>query len=102
MGHRGAGEAARVNHAGAYDPSDAAKLKQFIREQIIRDPSLVLRDDQPLMSSGLIDSFALVDLSVFIETAFGVRVPDVDLMPERMDTVAKMLVHIDRLRRQRG
>jgi acyl carrier protein len=83
-----------------HDPFDAAKLKQFIRERIIRDPSVVVSNDQPLMSSGLIDSFALVDLSLFIETAFGVRVPDVDLTPDRMDTVAKMLAHIDNLRRR--
>ncbi len=78
---------------------NASELKKFIREQIIRDPSMVIDDTQPLMSSGLIDSFALVDLSLFIEATFGVRVPDVDLTPDRMDTVAMMLAYIDYLRR---
>ena len=78
---------------------DASELKRFIREQIIRDSSLVIGDDQPLMTSGLIDSFALVDLSLFIETAFGVRVPDLDLTADRMDTVAMMLAYVERLRR---
>jgi acyl carrier protein len=81
---------------------DASELKKFIREQIVRDPSMVIGDDQPLMSSGLIDSFALVDLSLFIETAFGVRVPDVDLTPDRMDTVAMILANVERLRRGKG
>jgi len=85
--------------ADNYSTDDASKLKAFIARDIVRDQSVTLTDDQPLMSSGLVDSFALVDLSLFIENTFGVRVPDIDLTPERMDTVAKILTYVGKLRR---
>ena len=44
------------------------KIRNYILKDIIKDPNYDLQDDEKLISGGVIDSFTLVHLSVFIET----------------------------------
>ncbi len=66
------------------------KLRRFLCTDLIRNPSYPLRDDEPLVTGGLIDSFAIAQIGVFVEKALGVYVPDVDLTVENMDSVERM------------
>ena len=87
--------------APALDPADVrAKLKAFILAELLRQPAFPLDDDEPLMSGGLIDSFCVAHLGVFIENEFGIYVPDVDLTVENMDTVGRIAEQV--LRRAAG
>lgn len=63
------------------------KLRAFICTELLRQPSYPLEDDEPLMTGGLIDSFSVAHLGVFIESEFQLYIPDVDLTVENMDTV---------------
>ncbi len=67
-----------------------ARLRPFLCNELIRNPNYPLRDDEPLVTGGLIDSFSIAQIGVFVEKAFGVYVPDTDLTVENMDTVEKM------------
>ncbi len=73
---------------------DAAEVKQklrtFLCSDLIRNPSYPLRDDEPLVTGGLIDSFAIAQIGVFVEQALGVYVPDTELTVENMDTLDRM------------
>lgn len=62
-------------------------LRRFICAELMQHPSYPLRDDEPLMSGGLIDSFCVAHIGVFIEQAWGVYIPDVELSVENMDTL---------------
>ena len=64
-----------------------ARILNYVRDHLAQDPSQVTSADQPLISSGLIDSFALVELSVFIEEEFGISVPDPQMTAANFDTV---------------
>ena len=79
--------------------NDADKLKAFITARFLKDRAMV-SDDQSLLESGVIDSFSLVDLRHFIEDTYGVTVPDMDLTPERMDTVRLIMARVAELRRR--
>ncbi len=63
------------------------QLKEFISGTLLHNPAYPLRDDEQLIRGGLIDSFALVQLSVFIEDAFDVRLPDTEFTIDVMDTL---------------
>jgi acyl carrier protein len=64
-----------------------ARLRTFICTELMQHPAYPLRDDEALMSGGLIDSFSVAHIAVFIEQAFGVYVPDPELTVESMDTL---------------
>ncbi len=65
-------------------------LSSYITAQILRQPKRVLRSDEPLLSSGLVDSFSLVDLSLFIEKQFHVSIDNTELNPQTFDTLAQL------------
>lgn len=72
------------------------RLRSFICTELLRDPAYPLGDDEPLISGGLIDSFSIAYVGVFIENAFGVYIPDVDLTVENMDTLRQIAEMIRR------
>jgi acyl carrier protein len=47
-----------------------------------------------MISGGLIDSFSLAYVGVFIEEEFGVYIPDNDLTVSKMDTLNQMAARI--------
>ena len=73
------------------DPSEIKSiLKTFIKKEIIKDEKYPLKDNEPLISGGIIDSFSLVNIAVFIEKEIGVKIPDTELTIETMDTIDTM------------
>ena len=67
-----------------------SKLAAFIATEMIKQPKRVIRPDEALISSGLIDSFSLVDLGLFVEDNFGVRIDDTELNAETFDTLEQL------------
>src|SRR4030042_4892041 len=65
-------------------------ISTYITTQILRQPKRVLKSDEPLLSSGLIDSFSLVDLSLFIEKTFNVYIDNTELNRQSFDTLAEL------------
>jgi acyl carrier protein len=77
------------------DPEEVkARLRQFLCTEILHNPDYPLRNDEPLMSSGLMDSFSLAQIGVFAEIQFNAYIPDVELTVDRMDTVDQMAAKI--------
>ena len=72
-------------------PADIAEsLTQYLTTQILKDPARTLLPDEPLISSGLVDSFSLVDLALFVEDTFGVHIDDTELASRVFDTVTEL------------
>jgi acyl carrier protein len=71
-----------------------SQLVQYILNDILKQPRRTLAGDAPLISSGLIDSFHLVDLALFIEEKFGVRIDDSELNKDTFDTLDQLVVLI--------
>ncbi len=69
-------------------------LSKQIVEKILKQPSRVISADEALISSGLIDSFSLVDLGLFVEDTFGVRIEDFELQASTFDTLNQLAVLI--------
>jgi acyl carrier protein len=67
-------------------PSIAA----FLAAQVLKQPKRVIRPDESLISSGLIDSFSLMDLALFVEDTFGVRIEDTELTADTFDTLEQL------------
>lgn len=69
--------------------------------KLIRKPSVIIDENTPLVSSGLIDSMALVDLLLMLEDLTHKRIPAGKVQPKDMDTVAKMFATADRVGKPR-
>jgi len=63
------------------------QLSTFIASEILRQPNRTIQPDEALISSGLIDSFSLMDLALFVEDTFGVRIEDTELNADTFDSL---------------
>jgi len=81
--------------------SDEAQqmIEHIVR--LIRKPGVTLDENTPLVSSGLIDSMALVDLLLKLEDLTHMRIPAGKVQPKDLDTVAKMFATAQRVGKQR-
>lgn len=70
------------------------KLSEFVAKEILKQPDRQIGTDEALISGGLIDSFHLVDLALFVEEEFGVRIEDFELNADTFDTLAQLIALI--------
>jgi acyl carrier protein len=65
-------------------------LEKYIATQILKQPSRKISAEEPLISSGLIDSFSLMDLALYVEDTFGVRIEDTELNANTFDNLNQL------------
>ena len=70
-------------------------LTNYIITEILKQPNRVIQPDDALLTSGMIDSFHLVDLSMFIEDKFGIRIDDFELNASTFDTLKQLTTLIE-------
>ena len=73
-------------------------LANEIATNMLNQPDREIKGDEALISSGVIDSFHLVDLALYVEDTFGVIIDDSELNAETFDTLDQ-LVELIRARR---
>jgi acyl carrier protein len=67
----------------------------YVSASILKQPKRKITTDESLISSGLIDSFSLVDLALFVEDTFGVHMDDTELNAQTFDTLDQLAALID-------
>lgn len=79
---------------------EAEQMKRHIAE-LVRKLKLPLDENTRLVSSGLIDSMALVDLLLKLEDITHMRIPPGKVQPKDMDTIALMFATAQRVGKPR-
>ena len=65
-------------------------LRAFLRDSLGVDTQY-LDDSEPLFSSGILDSFSMVELLIFIEKSINKKLNPADISLENFDSVEKIL-----------
>jgi len=72
-----------------------AEIKKFIAKNFLfQDDASVVPDDQSLMASGTLDSTGILELIMFVEEKYKLKVPDEDMLPENFDSVRAIAAYI--------
>lgn len=71
------------------EPEQMQQMIAHIETNVLR-PGTKINEATPLVSSGLIDSFALVDILLTLEDVMQMRIPASKVQPKDMDTVLLM------------
>ena len=70
-------------------------VRSFLKDQLGKDVTRVGPDDS-LLEAGVVDSMGVMQLVTYLETNFGITVPDDDLMPENFDSIAAIVAFVNR------
>jgi acyl carrier protein len=77
------------------------ELLAYIQYQVVRRKSIEITPETPLVSSGLIDSFALVDIFLKLEELTHRKIPAGKVQAKDMDTVELMFRTAERIGKPR-
>lgn len=79
--------------------ASADQMKQligYILDKVIKRKGVEINEDTPLISSGLIDSFALVEIFVELQAVSRRKIPASKVQTKDMDTVRLMFATADK------
>lgn len=61
------------------------------KEYLDEDSDQVVTEDTKLITSGIVDSFSMVSLKMFLEKRFQIKIPDDKATPEAFDSVNNII-----------
>jgi acyl carrier protein len=72
---------------------DAKKtIIDYVKKEFLEDDSdMEIKEDTPLISSGIVDSFSMVSLKTFLERKYKIQIPDAKATPEAFDSVNNII-----------
>ncbi len=78
-------------------------LRDQVRDFIVRnflfgDAGGLAGDSVSLLDNGIMDSLGVMELVGFIEADLKLKVPDVDLVPQNLDSVDNLVAYVERRR----
>jgi acyl carrier protein len=65
----------------------AAICDFFVDTFLMGEGTLAVRDDESLLEAGIIDSTGMLEMVMFLEQHFGLKVEDRELVPENLDSL---------------
>lgn len=78
------------------------ELQTYLLSEVAVDKGKPSLDpDTDLLQQGIIDSLGIMNLVLFMEKSFGVKVDDEEILPENFQTLKSIVAFVER-KKQRG
>jgi acyl carrier protein len=73
------------------------QIRQFILTSFLfSDDQSLLKNEDSLLEKGIMDSTGVLELVAFLESEFGVKVDDNELVPENLDSVTQIVSFVQK------
>ncbi len=70
-------------------------ILDYIKKEYIDDDDIEVNYDTPLISGGLVDSFSMVSLLIFLENKFRIKIPPSKATPEAFNSVNNIVALVN-------
>ena len=74
-----------------------ARMIEYLKTEVLRDPDAEIEPHTPLVSSGMVDSFSLIQVVQELEKITALRIPASKVAPRDLDTVSQMFATATRV-----
>ncbi len=79
------------------------RVRQFIQENFCVEEPEKLLDDTSLIAEGIVDSTGMLEVIVFLEAEYGIKITDAETVPENLETIGRIATFVaSKLRRATG
>jgi acyl carrier protein len=85
-----------MKNNGAFMSVKEELRKLILENYLFSDNQDDLKDDVSFMDLGVIDSTGIMEVVIFMEENFGIKVLDTDLLPENLDSINALVAFVDR------
>jgi acyl carrier protein len=74
-----------------------AQIKDYIaRNLLFSSDGFKYPEDASFLEEGIVDSQGVMELVLFVEETYGVKVDDWDIVPDNFDSVSKLTSYVHR------
>ena len=73
-------------------------VRKFLLDNFVMGGNVVIADDTSFMKGHILDSTGFIELILFIEESFGVKVDDAEMLPENFDSLLNIEGYVERKR----
>jgi acyl carrier protein len=74
-----------------------SEIRQFVLDELLLgDTASMLDDDESFLETGTIDSSGVLEVVMFLEHNFQLKVQDRELVPENLDSVNRLVQFVMR------
>ena len=74
----------------------SSTVRDFIIENFLFGDGDQLQDDTSFLEMGIIDSTGVLELVMFLEETFGMKIQDDELVPENLDNLNNIAAYLER------
>lgn len=78
-------------------PHDRDTIRQAARGAVVAVAKRAVRDDECVVSTGIVDSLSLLNLIALLEKRLEIRIPREQVQPEDFDSVEIILETLERV-----
>ncbi len=72
-----------------------SQVRQFITTNFYVAEPAALMDEDSLLDKGIIDSTGVLELIGFLESTFGLKVADAEMVPENLDSIGRISAFVE-------
>lgn len=76
----------------------ASRIKEFVVSNFYVSDPAELTPSTELVGSGLIDSTGMLEVVSFLETEFGIKIRDEEMLPENLGSIGQIAAFVGRKR----
>lgn len=74
-----------------------ADLRRYVLENhLFTDDDAALKDGDSFLETGVLDSTGIMELILFIEETFQLKVTDDEMVPENLDSIDSLVAYVER------
>ena len=78
------------------------QIRRFLAENyLFTDDPTALGLDDSLLGKGIVDSTGMLEVILFIEEQWGIKMADRDMVPENLDSVSRIAAYVNARRQDR-
>lgn len=76
--------------------NDSSKVREYIVENFLFGDGDSLKEDTSFLEESIIDSTGILELVMFLEETYNIKIEDDELIPENMDNLRNIAQYLGR------
>ena len=74
----------------------AKEIRDYVVTNFLFGEAGTLTDDTSFLDTGIIDSTGMLELIMFLDNQFGVRVEPEEMVPENLDSINRLVAYLSK------
>ncbi len=74
--------------------TNTKEVREFVINNFLFGDGSSLQDDKSFLDSGIIDSTGMLELIMFLEQTYGIKIEPEEMVPENLDSVNRVAAFV--------